>query len=285
MLRPDGHRDPAAVLGARPLDRGPRGAVEQGTAAVGGGPLRGGVEDLLEDPRHRQHERRLELAEPVDEVEHVAGVAQPHPSLDAADLDDPGEDVGQRAGRAAWRRPSLEQLVELLGGDAELEHEVAVGEHAALGSSGGARRVDQRGEVERCRCRTARLEGVVGDVAAEPGEHVDPVVVERPHVTQVLELAPDLGDAAHVGGPLGHHRAGARVAQHPPDLLGRRRLVDGHRHPAGEPDGVVDQRPLVAGAGDQRDPVAGLDARRRAAPWRPPGPRPGTRAAVTSFQA
>ena len=56
--------------------------------------------------------------------------------LTAAHLDDPGEDVGQR--QEQQRRPasacrSSKSSLELLDGDAELDHEVAVGEHAALG--------------------------------------------------------------------------------------------------------------------------------------------------------
>ena len=56
------------------------------------------------------------------------------------------------------------------------------------------------------------------------------------------------GDRARVGEvPL---RSGA----------GRAGLVDRHQHRAGEPDGEVDQRPLVAWSCDEADLVAGLDA-------------------------
>ena len=66
--RPAGRRPRAApgprrrarpvVEPARVGDRGLGGAVEDLAAPVGRGPLRGRVEDLLEHPRHREHERR-----------------------------------------------------------------------------------------------------------------------------------------------------------------------------------------------------------------------------------
>ena len=51
-------------------------------------------------------------------------------------------------------------------------------------------------------------------------------------------------------------------ASDPADLLRRRGLVDGHAERAGRPAGEVEQGPLVAGAGHDRDAVAGLDAAR-----------------------
>ena len=84
--------------------------------------------------------------------------------LHAADLDDPGEDVRQRQEQQRRGVLGVEQLVELVDGHAELEHEVAVGEHAALGPAGGAGGVDQRGEVERGRPSYAAARAVVGDV-------------------------------------------------------------------------------------------------------------------------
>ena len=162
----------------------------------------------------------------------------------------------------------VEELVELVDGHAELEHEVAVGEHAALGPPGRAGGVDEGGQVVGVAARTALLELVVGDVGAEAGEDVDGVVGDRPDVVELLEAAAHLGDPRQVLGSLGDDGPGAGVAQDPVDLLGRRGLVDGHGHRAGEPDRVVEERPLVAGLADQGDPVAGLDARRRSGPWR-----------------
>ncbi len=155
-----------------------------------------------------------------------------------------------------------EQLLELVDGHPQLEHEVAVGEHAALGAPGRPRRVDERREVEGRGGRTPLLELLVADVLAEPGQHVDRVVGDRPDVVELVEPAAHLGDPRHVVRALGDHRPGAGVLEDPADLLGRRGLVDRHGHGPGEPDRVVEQRPLVAGLGDQGDPVAGLDAGR-----------------------
>ena len=189
-----------------------------------------------------------------------ARVAQPGARLDAADLDDPGEDVGQRQEEQRGGVVVVEELLELVDRDAELEHEVAVGEHAALGPPGRAGGVDQGGQVERRGRRTPLLQLLVGDVAAEAAQGVDGVVGDRPDVVEVVEVAADLAHPGQVVGGLGDHGAGAGVAEDPVHLLGRGGLVDRHGDRAGEPDGVVEQRPLVAGLGDQRDPVAGLDA-------------------------
>ena len=182
-------------------------------------------------------------------------------ALTAPDLDDAGEHVRQRQEqqRRAASSPANSSSSSV-DRHAQLGHEVAVGEHAALGPARRARGVDDGGQVEGRGRRTPRLEVGVGDVGAEPGQHAHGVVVDRPDVAQLLEVGAHLGDPGQVGRSLGHDGAGARVAQDVPDLLGRRRLVDRHRHGAGEPDGVVEQRPLVPGPGDQRHPVARLDA-------------------------
>ena len=62
-------------------DRGLGGAVEDAAAALGGGALGGGVEHLLEDPGHGEHERRLELGEVGEQVLDVGAVAEPDPGL------------------------------------------------------------------------------------------------------------------------------------------------------------------------------------------------------------
>ena len=61
------------------------------------------------------------------------------------------------------------------------------------------------------------------------------------------------------------------------DLLGRGGLVDRHGDRAGGPDREVEQRPLVAGARHQADPVARLDAGGDQALGERRAPRRGTR--------
>ena len=206
--------------------------------------------------------RRPERLQVGEQVLDVGAVAEPGPGLHAADLDDPREHVRQRQEQQRRGVVGGEELVELVHGDAELEHEVAVGEHAALGPARGSRRVDQRRQVEGGGGGTPLLELLVADVRTEPGEHVDGVVVDRPDVVELVEAGARLGDPGHVRGVLGDDRAGAGVAQDPGDLLRGGGLVDRHGDRAGEPDRVVDERPLVAGLGDEGDPVPGPDAGR-----------------------
>jgi hypothetical protein len=262
VLGTDGEGGPALVEPLRVGDRGLGGAIEDLAAAVGGRPLRGGVEDLLEHAWYGEHERRLEPLEIGGQVLDVGAVPELGSRLHAADLDDPREDVGQ--GEEEQRRGilGLEQLAELVDRDAELEHEVPVRQHAALGLSGGPGRVDEGGQVERRGRRTPLLQLVVGDVLAERGEHVHCVVGDRPDVVELLEPTADLGDPGQVVRSFGDDGTRRGVAQDPLDLLGGRGLVDRNRDRAGEPDRVVEERPLVAGLADQGDPVAGLDTGR-----------------------
>ena len=133
------------------------------------------------------------------------GVAQTHARLDAADLDDPCEHVGQgeeeqRGGGwlLARVRRRLEELVQLVDRHGQLEHEVGVGEHAALGAAGRPRGVDQGGQVVRPGVRTTGLELLVGHVLAQGAQHPQPVALDRPDVVQLGEAVPDLLDARAV---------------------------------------------------------------------------------------
>jgi len=85
--------------------------------------------------------------------------------------------------------------------------------------------------------------------------------VDHPQVLQCGERGTHAADDLRVPAGLGEDGTCRRVAQQPPDLLGRRGLVYRHAHTPGRPDGVVDHRPLITGPRHQPDPVAGLDAR------------------------
>ncbi len=221
-----------------------------------------GVEDLLEDARDREDEGGLEGRQLGEQVLDVGAVPEPRACLDAADLDDPREHVGERQEQQGGGALGLEEPFELGDRDAQLVLEVVVGEHAALGPPGRAGGVDQRREVVRARRRTAFLELRVADAGAEPPDLGDRPTLERPDVGELGQAPAHGPDAGQVGRVLHHDRPRPGVREDPLDLLLRRRLVDRHGRRAGEPDRVVEQGPLVARARDQGHPVAGLDAGR-----------------------
>ena len=64
------------------------------------------------------------------------------------------------------------------------------------------------------------------------------------------------------GHGLGDDELDVRVDEDVGDLVDGAGLVDGHGHEAGRPTGEVEERPLVAGAAHDRDPVARLEAAR-----------------------
>ena len=73
-----------------------------------------------------------------------------------------------------------------------------------------------------------------------------------------------------------------RNPQHEAHLLGRAGLVDRHGHRTDGQDREVEDRPLVAGRRQDRDPVAGLRRPRRSNPVRPNGSGSAACAHVTS---
>ena len=64
------------------------------------------------------------------------------------------------------------------------------------------------------------------------------------------------------GHGLGDDEVDVRVDEDVGDLVDGAGLVDGHGHEAGRPAREIEERPLVAGAAHDRDPVAGLEAAR-----------------------
>ena len=64
------------------------------------------------------------------------------------------------------------------------------------------------------------------------------------------------------GHGFGDDEGGVRVDEDVGDLVDGAGLVDGHGDEAGRPAGEVEERPLVAGAAHDGDPVAGLQAAR-----------------------
>jgi hypothetical protein len=129
----------------------------------------------------------------------------------------------------------------------------------------GAGGVDQGGERLRAHVGPARLHDVGRDPRPGGDERREVVAAALAlDADHALERRPRTGglDLRGLLRRLGEEQARPRVGEDPGDLLLRRRLVDGHSHGAGVPDRVVEQRPLVTGAREDGDPVAGLDAGR-----------------------
>ena len=205
--------------------------------------------------------------------------------LDAADLDDPGEDVGerqeeQRGGSAS--SSGVEERVELGDGHGQLEHEVAVGEHAALGPAGRARGVDEGGQVVGPAVRTT-LARARRRRRPRPGSQ-DPtaVALDRPHVVQVGKPVAHLLDP---GAVLGRSRRARRGRRSRPGSTRPGRRWRSRRR-ARWPRRRTRWRSRAAStrSGCARSGRPGRPPRSPAAisPWRPPAPPRGTRAAVTS---
>ena len=219
----------------------------------------GAVVDLLEHPRHREQEVRLEARQLGGELLRVGEVADDVAVLLGGALDDAGEDVREREEQQR-RVAGLHEVAERVGDRAHLEQQVAVGDLAALGAARGARGVDEGGEVVGVHPGPALLErGVVHPgTGVTQGRDGTVGTVDLPHVLQIGELlAQVLHDRAVLVG-LDDDALRAGVRQAPLDLVGRRRLVDRERDRARGPERVVEQRPLVAGRRDQPDTVAGL---------------------------
>ena len=252
-----------ALGGLRVLDR----RRDRGVEDLGGHPARvlrlagRAVVDLLQHARHRDQERRAQLAEPLDDRRGVGLVRDGDALVEAVDLEDPGQHVGERQedqGVGARRHRDVEPLVE--GGDDPAEP--AVYDLAALGPAGGPRGVDEAAQVVVAGGGRALLDGGVRHVLPLGDEGVDRAVAEDEDVALPLGVG---GERAAQLVVLHHGEAGARIGEDPVALVRRRGLVDRHAHRAGGPDGPGQQRPVVTGVAHDHDAVRGLDAPRHQA--------------------
>ena len=254
------HPGTACVARLAPRDRGGGGGVEDLALAPVDGLAPGAVEDLLEHPGNGQQHGGPEGGQVVEQVLGVGGVAEHGPAVEDRALHDLAEDVGQRQ-EQQQRAATVEQLGQHRDHGAHLGDEVGVGDLAALGTSGGARGVDQRGEIARPgrRAPLVRLRG--GHRGAASGQHLHrtrPVAVRR-DPPDVLGGVRPARHGRRVPVVLHDHGLRAGVREDPRDLVRRRGLVDRDGHGARDDDRVVEQGPLVARAGQQRDAVARLD--------------------------
>ena len=170
-----------------------------------------------------------------------------------------------RGGDEEQRRRAAGSSTTSLSATAELRQsldEVRVGEHAALGLAGRARRVDERRDVGADGEVAAPLDLLVGDAGAAGDELVEVAEVDLPDVA-------DGGRSGCTSSKRAKWSGVSRMIAMAPESLrfqlhlrGRARLVDRHEHRAREPRGEVDQRPLVARLAHEADLVAGLDAGR-----------------------
>lgn len=185
-------------------------------------------------------------------------MAQLHPAADRRDLDHPPEDMGEREEeqcRGLVARLGVEDRLPAAQHRVRLEHEVGVGDHTSLGAAGGTRGVDHRGH------------GVRGDRPAVPVHHL---VVETVARREQLRhrVGVELPEPFEPGQPVDHrtdghgvvlvlHQTGRDlgVVEHPVDLLGGGGGIDGYGLGADGPEREVEERPLVAGTGHDRDAV------------------------------
>ena len=182
-----------------------------------------------------------------------------HPGGHTADLDEPGEDVGEGQEQQG-RLPG----VEVGAGDrqdlGDVPHEVLVGDDAALGTSGRPGGVDDGGEVAGHDVGPPGLDLGRVDMGAVALDLLDAALVDDEGWLASGQLVRDLVvDRLQrcVGADDGR---GPRVRDDPLDLLGRRRLVDRHGDTPGRPDGVVEQGPLEPCGAHEADLRTGLDA-------------------------
>lgn len=101
MPEPEKESGAAGVQGPAVGHGGGVREVEQEPVAFGCGLVLGGVVDLLEDVRYREHGRRLELDQAHGDVLDIAGVRHVDPVVHRCELDRPRQDVRERGGTAA----------------------------------------------------------------------------------------------------------------------------------------------------------------------------------------
>src|SRR5690606_26866247 len=239
-------------------DGGLRGLPEDVALATGDGLLLSLVVDLLEHAGHGKQEHGAERSERVQQVRAGGGeVAHDGLRLHAADLDDAGQRVRQREEQEGGAPLHGEDVLHGAAVDAhDVEGQVALGELAAFGTAGGARGVDQGGEVVEAGGGAALLHHRVSHVRAGGDESGEAVAFDLHDAVGFQELCGDSPDSFRVLVVLHEGERASRVAEDPLDLLFGGGVEDGDGHSADGPDGVVDDGPLVAGPRHERYPVA-----------------------------
>jgi hypothetical protein len=185
-------------------------------------------------------------------------------------LDRPGKDVCERQEHQRAGLVLEQQFREESDDVPGHQGEVAVGDFAAFGFAGGARRVYQGSDVVQPCPAPVPFQLSVGDTGSGGGQarevrgfalevHADNV--DEP-VAEEFGTGQDSGHQLHLGTVLGEDAPHAGVMEDPLHLAGRGRFVDGNGDAAGKPDGEIHQRPFVGGGGHNRHGVAGFEAAR-----------------------
>ena len=141
--------------------------------------------------------------------------------------------------------------------------EVLVGQDRALGCARRARRIDDGGDVVLREGLGAGEDALARGGRALRDEGFDGLRIQGEDVRVVPVFA--LGGGAHDlrhGHGLGDDEVDVRVDEDVGDLVDGAGFVDGYGDEAGRPAREVEERPLVAGAAHDRDPVAGFEASR-----------------------
>ena len=84
----------------------------------------------------------MERLQVGQQILDIGGVTEPHPCSNRAELDDAAEDMGEWKEEQGGCALVHEEFRHALDDVVDLEHEVAVGEHAALGATGCTGGVD-----------------------------------------------------------------------------------------------------------------------------------------------
>ena len=152
---------------------------------------------------------------------------------------------------------------------AHVEHRavVVVREDAALGRTGGSRRVDEgervlgldRGAAPRQHRLVAYASTRADILERDPVGHVA-LGVDHDDRAELGEAIADRDDLRHLARILGDHGHGLGVARDPLAFLRRVRRVDGHDDGAGAGDREVRVGPLGPGVGEDADALTRLDA-------------------------
>ena len=221
------------------------------------------VVDLLQDARDDEEVARLKGCEVGQEVFDVGRVAEHAVAADLEDLQEAREHVGERQeeeqARVLTRRDLRHPHV---GVDAQVR-EVLVGEYRALGGARRARRVDDGCDVVLGEGLRAGEDAITRGGCTVGDEGVNGLGVQGEHVrvVPVFSFGSRANDLRH-GHGLSDDQVDVRVDQDVGNLVDGAGLVDGDGHQGGRPAGEVEERPLVAGAAHDCDPVARLEALR-----------------------
>ena len=225
--------------------------------------MRGGVVHLLEHARHAQQVGRFERTQVRQQGLGIRQITD-HAVIggDGGVLDKSCEAVGQRQEeQQAWMVVKHHFMKRLRSGDGD-GHEVLMGQFGTLRVAGGARGVDDGGQIVGAHGGHALVQFLVRNSHAQTFERAQCVALEHENLLQGRAVVLDRVEPVEALAVVGKSQLDRRIVHDALGLRGGVGVVDRHAYRAHRGQREVEDAPFETGGGEDGYRVALGDAER-----------------------